>query len=573
VSLLCSHSSNSFTDPISSQVFLSHFILDQHLAEFLAGYADLSLLADYVHEYTHHACGRSIVYSNLHRLYLRATQDSATYVRPEQAADCIKLAIATNLLRPWAEGIAMYAQLDALPQDDGEHMSNVSSEVLRRFTIGREHVQQLLKGGDVSQHDVLEALRMTYVRYRFSEHGIRDKVALLSSPLSIDHGGYLAGYLAVRNAITLFREHAPQLQDSDFALLYMQSLIFDDPAIAECLLSRHLTPVEAANEVTSVILNHSNFVLSVAFRAAVAADVDHFEKFLDDRPDVDPYGVYIHFRCPTYTDEATYERFRSAFEAELGDEREGREDRDDGLILASRIMVTGITTGQAIFEETGKTFVFDYGDDRTAPQVGGTLRTPGSYPASMAHFIIPFEASGETGCSISIDDRVENLALPAAARGTALEHVLQRYIFQPDGLLSDIARRNERVSAILKSAAEGSDVTAAVINAAHHAGAAVFADLALIIHDDSDKVRPLQTQMWHTGFLSLFGGDHSLMKAFASLSTMINHSFGVIGDTPMTPVWPDGVDLKTAQDKLLAIADQWSYPFVKRIGTQTMYLI
>src|SRR5437667_214835 len=114
----------SFTDPVTNWTLISGVDLDRHLAGMMqAGRYPI----DFLHELVHHWCFHTPVGLALALLQLRARR-RAVLLAGEQdnhlgfdtwdvLDDTVRYETAITLMRPLAEGLALYAEFDALPGD------------------------------------------------------------------------------------------------------------------------------------------------------------------------------------------------------------------------------------------------------------------------------------------------------------------------------------------------------------------------------------------------------------------------------------------------------------------------
>jgi hypothetical protein len=231
----------SFTDPVTNWVMIASVSLDDLVRMFQAGGFSKHFLPAYMHEMVHHMCFESPVGLALALLQLRARRlavlsnenlDDVALAR--KAAVCaIRAETALTMMRPLAEGLALFVEFDAFPTQ-----SSVMSNVLRHAT---------LQFGTIKGDESLEqsAVRLL-LNARCSEDFVRNKSNLLLQSLSTADGGYLAGYLTVKNLreILTTKSKCSKLLDSDLHFMYLRAFFYEDYALVRILLDQDLDDFE-----------------------------------------------------------------------------------------------------------------------------------------------------------------------------------------------------------------------------------------------------------------------------------------------------------------------------------------
>ncbi|MET9683365.1 hypothetical protein [Streptomyces coeruleorubidus] len=291
----CSMDSGAWTDLISNATMLTTEERDDPrpwLGELPGGARHV---AAYVHESTHHWCFNSIVGNALFALAARAESNAQVYllrrvatperdhsaeldavgealgaVVEEQGGrgrdgaplsdeendvtpwlildDVVRLHVTVRLLRPLAEGLALFAEHDAVPRLN----SRVGSHLAKDLAIYFKGVTALISGNLVIEPFATLAAAGDVLREtRLSPDGVASKASLLAQPLSSRAQGYLPGYLAVKSIWwQLSRQDARLATETDLVLTYLRSYFYEDPGLVALLLAPpQPDPVVSANRI------------------------------------------------------------------------------------------------------------------------------------------------------------------------------------------------------------------------------------------------------------------------------------------------------------------------------------
>jgi hypothetical protein len=239
--LHCSLSSGrSFVDPVTNWALISGVDLSRDLGGMVqAGRYPDRYFADFVHELTHHWCFHSPVGLALALLQMRARRRAILILADEPesgtdaysvAEDLVRYESAIAVMRPLAEGLALFSEFDATP---GESPVVSLPMTLAAISFGTVEEEDRLRPAPAQWNSILGRLLL---RQRLSERSVERKAALLAQPLTAGAGGYLAGYLSVKNIMDLLRRRADKLWDSDLFLSYIKTFFYDDYAFVATLL-------------------------------------------------------------------------------------------------------------------------------------------------------------------------------------------------------------------------------------------------------------------------------------------------------------------------------------------------
>jgi hypothetical protein len=194
----------------------------------------LEMFATVVHESMHHFClnspvGKSLLLkeARLQRLisgHLSNRSKNQLHLG-EFLAEMVMHDYCIRFLQPLLEGMAVFAEHDMRPG-----MSNTvsapsvwASHLFTRVNSGENPWQEL--------EAILSIERSTHSHYR-------RKASLLASPLDGRDGGYLPGYLFIKELWWWLIQTDELFSDSDFFIHFVRRWYFDDWALAGILLDR-----------------------------------------------------------------------------------------------------------------------------------------------------------------------------------------------------------------------------------------------------------------------------------------------------------------------------------------------
>jgi hypothetical protein len=173
---------HTFVDLISNTVVLEEIDFAKHYAKIFSQSLLQHALGPALHELTHHWCFDSPVGSTLALLKLESNHAIFTGRSQRDVFDPFaRLRIATQILRPIAEGLALFAELDMLP-GPGDVRAPIVGRLLSMFS------QELMFDKEIPWDNLFSYL---VTEARTSERGLRNKENLVSQPLHIKAGGPL----------------------------------------------------------------------------------------------------------------------------------------------------------------------------------------------------------------------------------------------------------------------------------------------------------------------------------------------------------------------------------------------
>jgi len=215
----------AFTDPYSNSVVLSTLDIRRYLAESFTRQLPLHCFPQFLHEATHHWCfnspvGKALTFLEMlaRRTALRALFKGSIDGESQQAVshDLAGVTLGYGLMRPLAEGMALFCQYDVVPGD--------AAVVGKPTVLGGI----LFSGPKAEPEEILSRLPTLFINARLSSSVARSKANLLIQPFDFSDGGYLPGYMLVKAMWhhSLLRE--PKFLDSEFFLHYLHAYFYND---------------------------------------------------------------------------------------------------------------------------------------------------------------------------------------------------------------------------------------------------------------------------------------------------------------------------------------------------------
>lgn len=137
--------------------------------------------------------------------------------------------IATEILRPLAEGMALFAEFDMIPGD-----SPVTTPMTR--LVGA-HFREWVEG-PAEKLTLGQITRVNLDWLRGTDAHVARKETLLSQPFHTIRGGYLPGYFLVKNLrnYLLFKKQLVKLLDGDLFLYCVKAAVFGDLELSRLLV-------------------------------------------------------------------------------------------------------------------------------------------------------------------------------------------------------------------------------------------------------------------------------------------------------------------------------------------------
>lgn len=241
-----SERSRSYVDPATNKMVISDFDLTHYL-NWIKGrpIVGSSLLANFLHEWTHRWCFHSPVGSALALLRLRAATRS---IQGRSAFDDhVRCMTAMTILEPIAEGLSLFAEFDTYP-GKSPWLSQTLVAASMYFAPNIEDSERPL----LPIQGVLQSLR-------------RNPDLLERKAGIYAHSGlspYLIGYLSVKALWCQMAASCAELNDQDLFLSYVRSYIYDDPGMVSAVLRPAHSEVHAARNIVNHLISRISKLVS-----------------------------------------------------------------------------------------------------------------------------------------------------------------------------------------------------------------------------------------------------------------------------------------------------------------------
>src|SRR6266700_2404752 len=249
----CSMSGRSWTDLTTNAMFLSEVQRTGDLRKlFVSSKSPDHYRPVFLHEATHHWCFLSPVGSTLTYLRFRACKHALKAQKSPGALsdlldDLVRYEVATSLMRPLAEGLALFAQFDATPS-----ASSVQSAPLTwSLQFFKEDADELRFSASFDQLERdMRSLLLILADARLNEQTLKSKAALLAKRLQPSVDCYLAGYLFVKNLRRFGLSKSTRFLETDLFLTYLRNFFYHDLGLVAALLEPSISEIRTANTPT-----------------------------------------------------------------------------------------------------------------------------------------------------------------------------------------------------------------------------------------------------------------------------------------------------------------------------------
>jgi hypothetical protein len=229
----------SYSHPVTNATMLAPLHLGREFKSILNGVLPHWLMTSYIHEATHHWCHFSVyglattlLFFRAERCALKLVLDGNTLDEKtlnQMVQDWHRYAAAIDLMRPLSEGLALFAEFDHLI-GDAPTVTDVM-EGLKGLAYG--HPGQ-------GEKSIYDHLNNQLVDMRLLERSLERLTDLYVQPMTPEGGGYLLGYLAVRQLWRSAARRCERLWDRDLFVGYVRQWFFEDPVLPYLLLNQHV---------------------------------------------------------------------------------------------------------------------------------------------------------------------------------------------------------------------------------------------------------------------------------------------------------------------------------------------
>lgn len=252
----CSFSDRASTDLITNATVFSGIDLQQDIWRlFSGGGFPPDVLPAVLHESAHHWCFFTPVATTIALLQARSRirclewafgKDDA--IAGKALEDGLKYEVATMILRPLAEGIAQFFEYDVVPCAETPVASQPMSWA-HDFLFG------FLPGSKSSWGN---SLWYVLDEMRRSDAMIRRKANLLVQPLKCSAGGYLLGYLNVKNLWRACRAKHGAFWDADLFACLMRHYFYRDHGLVDLILNESADLTHWTGSIVQYLCDRGN---------------------------------------------------------------------------------------------------------------------------------------------------------------------------------------------------------------------------------------------------------------------------------------------------------------------------
>lgn len=230
--------SASFVELVGNATVVAGTKLTRDCAEIFVepGAFPIHCLPATLHESTHHYCFSMPVGQALSACFFEAVRthlgDAKGDERDDHLAEAlIRYDMVTEAMRPIAEGIALYAEFDAVP---GDSRASISPPLSDAFALFSKSVPEQFP----SSESLVARIDFLLFNARLSGSTIERRETLLSGSLLDDKDGYLTGYWLVKNwrLLLLDRLRCVSILDTDFYLQFISNYFYGDLTLAKMLV-------------------------------------------------------------------------------------------------------------------------------------------------------------------------------------------------------------------------------------------------------------------------------------------------------------------------------------------------
>jgi hypothetical protein len=292
----------SYTDPVTNRVVISGLDFESDLAGMTEpGKYPQRLFPTLLHEMVHHWCFHSLVGTVFSYLHLRARRTSFELTNFDMRCsfdvvlDLLRYEAGISLMRPLAEGIALFAEFDATPGS--------STVISKPLAFTNLLFNELRPDQSVPFDGLLELL----ATHRLGNVMAERKANLLVQPFACDDGGYLPGYMLVKNLwwIMVRERGCRRFGDRDLFLSYLRAFFYDDYEFVATLLEPNDSDYQITNSVSVYFQKRLNNFIdnttdelirefeSEVERRAPSRSTESVRELPDPWPGSDPKGARL----------------------------------------------------------------------------------------------------------------------------------------------------------------------------------------------------------------------------------------------------------------------------------------
>lgn len=488
----------SFTNAITNAALFARFNTIEYLRWLSARDKSVNeALPQFLHEFTHHWCFDSIVGSAIAMVRMRAQRHAMVHAQAHRAqilGDVVRARAAEIVLRPLAEGLALFAEFDIVP-GQGRVLSRTSMAAAICFGIP---IPEGKYGSYTSaEMSLMVLLQTTRRRPDF----LKRKIGVYAMPYEYEHG-YLSGYLSVKALWVALARRAAVLSDRDSFLAFLRSWIYDDPVLAMAIVSENsgdpAQPIEAIAQRVydrfASLINTPNLSATVdQWMAAAEARAPIYTALGSSQAEADQASKAIFALIDgDMQDEGPLSKFANHARTTLIERKY--------VMLGSLQSVVTCHDGEFHIEAADATFL------------QGMLPMPDGQFEGDVYIVMPSRSNCLLICLAATDGEV---------------YLLRSYgdtsDFEPKEVTGHILNRqnndsvHELLAQTLKQLQGAGNVTAFVAKNRTILCDQIYARLATL-HTQEASIADVLDLLRKKGLLSVLDGDHTLLRALGAIS-------------------------------------------------------
>lgn len=241
----CSLGETAWTNLFSNQTQLSGFdSQNDTIPLFSECRLPDKCVSSFLHESIHNICFQSPVGFSAAYLHFTTLLDMIGRTDPSARvrANWLRTTTLYTVMRPLAEGLALFCEFDVAPRPSDDNWSN-PMWWLYFFT-------KPLNSDEVNSPGTFgNALYKRLMILRSSKEFVRHKQSLLLHPFDNRRGGYLSGYMTVKRLWYWSAIHCDKFSNRDFFLRYLINYFYCDPGLVYAIHSEDISVTGAVNSI------------------------------------------------------------------------------------------------------------------------------------------------------------------------------------------------------------------------------------------------------------------------------------------------------------------------------------
>lgn len=325
-------SEGSWVDPVTNLAVLAAVDLRDHMGLVVSRQLPSHCFPPFVHELTHHWCFHSSVGNTLAALALRARGRALhiTNTDDEFAVidDLMRFETAVAMLRPFAEGLALFAELDLRPGRSKVRSMPMLWTWLMFAGQDEREARTSTHSSEIPQAD-LQTFEVVHAA-RLGDDLRERKENILVKPLKgVTDGGYLSGYLGIKGLWWHACARDALFEDADFFFTFLRNYFYEDQGLVSVLLDPGTANLSAGDAIVEHIVARYNTLLS-----ADLSDAAHeLERFIAPLKSGDGTLKEIESPPPLLTPEAQARSGKTRYDELYRSIRaEGQADTNIGAV-------------------------------------------------------------------------------------------------------------------------------------------------------------------------------------------------------------------------------------------------